>query len=440
MRYNEEQKQFLIKLIKSGKKTRNETANEFNNKFKKNISFKAVKEFAQRQRLRFKEKNIDAWSLKEEQIFIGLWLIDASTKRKLIELPSRSKKSMRRKKENLIISGKISDKIKNEIKEKLTSGTSTSSLAKTYGIEKKYVDEFFKLLNKEMVEFTNLKRWEEKDVDDILDLMEQAQEKIRNLETEQKEANININTKANYIALAFCSDFHLENVNTDLKQLRNDFKIIKETPNFYMGFGGDILDGFLIGPHPNGAREAVVSIKTARMAAGKLFDTIKGKVLWTILGCHDNWEKDAAQYDTCEHIARKLRIPYLGHGGDINLKVNGGVEYFIHARHKYPGGGKLNGTGCCKNILRDVNPKYDLVCVSHNHIAEIKIEDFLGKQRVYVRSGSYKKSDEYSKMLGYVENEFNQQIPVALLNTKTKEMKVVSGISNASSLLKALNK
>ena len=284
------------------------------------------------------------------------------------------------------------------------------------------------------------------DVDAILDHIEDGQRKLRNLDSEQGNADITIKTNSKYVALTFLSDFHLENVNTDIAQLRRDFNTIKNTKDFYMGFGGDLIDNFLVGPHKEGVVEAVIPPKAARLAAGKLFDELKGRILWTIIGCHDAWDRDYADYNLPEHIARKQQIPYLGHGGDVNLTVQNlksktPVLYNIHARHKFQGGsGVSNGTACCKNVLNRIDSKFDIVSIGHNHFAEIKIEHYLGKLRVFIRNGSYKREDRYSKMLGYQANSFNIQIPVVILNTQTKEIKIVSGIESAASTLKALNK
>ena len=433
-----DQKKFVIRSMISGK-TVNECKIKFREKYKRNIHRDTISKVANDKNIKTNKASTDNYSLAEKSVLKGLWLIGTPTWKMTEELKTRGIESMSAKLRRMKMTREISDVLKSEIKDKLESGENFNDLAKQYGIDSKYIKAFSKNVDGDTVEMTNLKKWEDKDVNDILDLMEKAQKTLRNLESEQKEANINIKTKSKYIAISFPSDFHLENVNTDLAQLRKDFQIIRDTPNFYMGFGGDLADNFLVGVHKEGAMESVVPPKASRIAAGKLFDSIRGKVLYTILGCHDSWDKTFAGYDLCEHIARKLGVPYLGHGGDVNLRINN-VEYFLHCRHKYSGGSKINGTGCCKNILRDINPKYDIVVVSHNHISEIKLEHFLGKIRCYVRSGSYKIEDAYSKMLGYTQNEFNQQIPVVILNAETKEMKIVSGIKSASELLRALNR
>ena len=433
------QKNFVIKCLKSGD-NKHSCQTKFTKKFLRRIHVDTIKRIANINNISLNHvPDTENYNINEKAILKGFWLVGTPDLEMKKQLKTRSLMAMKDKIKYMKRDLEINETLREEIREKILNGENIRNISKEYGIAQKYLNEYSRIINEDQVEMTNLKKWENKNADEILDLMQQAQEKLRNLESEQKEANTNIKTKAKYIAISFPSDFHLENINTDLAQLRKDFKIIRETPNFYMGFGGDLIDNWTIGPHKEGIRESVIPPKAARIAAGKLFDTIKGKVLWTIRGCHDSWDRNFADYDLPEHISRKLKVPYLGHGGDINLKINE-IEYYIHARHKYSGGSRQNGTGCCKNILRDIDSKYDLIAVSHNHISEIKLEHFLGKLRCYVRTGSYKTEDDFSKSLGYVSNEFNQQIPVVILNTKNKEMKIASGINNASGLLKALNR
>jgi hypothetical protein len=439
--YPKDQENFLKKIIKSGKYSRKEAMQVFDNKFKRKrkMSIDAIKNFTKTRGLKFPDSAPHAWSEKENKIYEGLWLVGANMKRKLIELPSRGLRSMEKKNARVKANGELNEATRKDIKSLIAAGIAPYKIAKKYGIPKKYIDEFAETVNAELVEFKNLKRWEKQDLDGIFEGLEDMQNKLRNLDSEQTSADVNIKTKSRYIALTVVSDFHLENINTDLGQLRSDFEIIRKTPNLYAGFNGDLIDNFAVGPHKEGVIEGALPPRQARMLAGKLFEHVKDKMLWMVLGCHDAWDKNYADYDLPQHIARKIGVPYLGHGGDINLKVND-IEYFIHSRHKYRGSGGLNnGTNCCKKVLQQIDPKFDIVSISHNHFSEIRLEHYLGKNRCYIRTGSYKREDRFSKMLGFRSNEFNIQIPVVILDTVKKEMKVVSGIDNGAEMLLALN-
>lgn len=437
------EKSYLIKLIKDGN-TKTKCIEMLMSKHGRTISDRNLSRFARIEGLKFQKHIGQEYNKKESDVLKGLWLVSASPDRKSRELKSRRLLSMDRKLRTMKRSGTVNEGMKEKIKKELSKGTSIKQIEKKYSIPRAFVSEFKTGIDESKVEIENLKRWEDSNVEDVLDSMQLTQERMRKLDSQQKNADITITTGSPHVALMFLSDIHLENVNTDLQQLRKDIEIIKNTKDFYVGFGGDLIDNFIVGPHKEGVVEAVIPPKAARIVAGKIFDKLKGRMLWTIIGCHDAWDRDYADYNLPEHIARKLRIPYLGHGGDINLslKRNKGksVLYSIHARHKYRGSGGDNGTACCKNVLRNIDSKFDIVAISHNHFAEIKIEHFLRKPRVFVRTGSYKMEDRYSNMLGFEKNDFDSKIPVVILNTETKEMKVVSGVKNAADMLKALNR
>ncbi len=442
--FTKDQSDFLKKLIDSGDKSRHECIEEFNKKFPdRNFSDRGLRHFQTLNKLNFKQIQPDAWSENEEAVLKGLWLIDASVKRRIIEIPNRGAKAMRSKLNSMKLVDKVNESMRKQIEGEIKQGVSLNKISKEHKIDIKFLKEFVSKVKETTVEFENLSRWENADTDDIWETLIAKQKNLKKLDSEQEFADIKINSNAKYIALTIFSDFHLENKNTDLEQLRDDFNTVKDTPNFFAGFNGDLIDNFTAGPHPEGVLESILPPKEARMLAGKLFEALnqkEKKMLWMVLGCHDAWDKDHSDYDLPQHIARKLGIYYLGAGGDINLKVND-IVYYIHSRHKYRGSsGLVNGTACCKKIVNELDSKFDIVAVSHNHIAEIKSEFFLGKQRCWIRTGSYKREDRYSKRMGYRGNEYNIQIPVVILNTEKKEMKIVNGISNAADLLKALNK
>jgi len=438
------EKSYLIKLIKEGK-TRTRCNEMLMAKFGRTISERNLSRFRAINNLHFKKfVQESSYSPKEISIIKGLFLIEASSQRRSKDLPNRGCISMRDKMKRLKYDGAMGEDLRNAVKADVLKGKSVKSMEKKHGIPAKYISEFKKGVDESKVEIDNLKRWEDADIDNALDQIEKSQQALRNLESDQSIANLSISTSSKYIALMFLSDIHLENVNTDTPQLRRDIEIVKNTKDFYVGFGGDLIDNFMVGPHKEGAIEAVMPPKAARLVAGKFLEKLRGKLLWTIIGCHDAWDRDYADYNLPEHIARKQGIPYLGHGGDINLTLKNGknkpVLYEIHARHKYKGSSAQDGTAVCKNVLRSIDPKFDIVAISHNHFAQIKIEDFLRKQRVFVRTGSYKKEDRFSKKMGFENSEFNAKIPVVILNTQTKEMMVQSGVKAAATLINSLNK
>jgi len=443
------EKEFIDKNLKIGK-SQAEIMSLFFERFKKIVSREPIRKRAISIGHLFSTAAKNGYTEEENMILRGAILLGQTITQVAKLMKKRSISGIKTKISSMKASGALGENVKEAIKKDIKKGGKDRAIAKKYKLSEVSVREFREKTTADTskVEHDNLKRWEAADIEKVMDQIENTQESLLRLDSEQSEANINITTKNKHVALMFLSDIHLENVNTDLAALRNDIGIIKSTPDFYVGFGGDLIDNFIVGPHKEGVIEAVIPPKAARIVAGKLFDRLKGRMLWTIIGCHDAWDRDYADYNLPEHIARKMKIPYLGHGGDINIKLTktgkkkktDDVTYQIHARHKYRGSGGDNGTGCCKNVLRNIDSKYDIVAISHNHFAEIKIENFLRKNRVFVRTGSYKKEDRYSRMLGFEKNDHDSKIPVVILNTETHEMRVVQGVRTAADTLKALNR
>jgi hypothetical protein len=437
--YNKNQSDFIIAKIKQGLSHQNITL-AFRQEFNRLVSCNTIRRYSNSIGFKSDWKDRNGYTNEELSILKGTLLMGSIAKESLKSIKNRTLQAVKTKLRHLRASGAVGEVVKKKIENDVKRGVSVKDISKKYSIDRNSVTKFAENINKTTVKFKNLKRWAKIDVDSLFDIVIEKQKKLRSMDSEQQSADIQIKTKAKYIALTVFSDFHLENINTDLEQLRQDFKIVKDTPNFFSGFNGDLIDNFAAGPHKEGVIESALPPREARMLAGRLFDSLKDKMLWMVLGCHDAWDKDNADYDLPQHIARKIMVPYLGAGGDINLKINN-ISYDIHSRHKYRGSsGMVNGTGCCKKILTEIDPKFDIVAVSHNHFSEIKTEFYLGKQRAYIRTGSYKREDRYSKRLGFRANDFNIQIPVIILNTEKKEMKIVNGINNASEMLKALNK
>jgi hypothetical protein len=94
-----------------------------------------------------------------------------------------------------------------------------------------------------------------------------------------------------------------------------------------------------------------------------------------------------------------------------------------------------NGTACCKRVLTDIDSKYDIVAISHNHFAEIKLEYYLKKQRCFIRTGSYKLEDRFSKQMGY-EGSLMDVFKGSVDNVEPRISDIrVTGMNLASKLL-----
>jgi len=327
--------------------------------------------------------------------------------------------------------------------EDLTKGIDAVDIGKKYNLTQKEFDMFRKTASTASSIYNSSEKWTAKDGDKILDILEKAKDVFQSTDSRQEDSLVRIKTNSDYIAIVFGGDLHIESAATDLKQLRKDFELISKTDNVYFSFGGDICDNYIPGgKHGDGANERLIPIKMARIAAGRLFEILGPKVLWLALGCHDNWSIAIDDYNLVEHMSRKLDAVYLGHGGTVNLQFldqRGDLQkrYRTRIMHRF-GGGSLHPLSACKNYLMRQDPSIDICAIGHNHVNAIGTEDYGGRKRVYLRTGSYKSIDRYAASLN-IKKQKDHKAPILILGTREHFMQPVSDIQRGVKILKALN-
>jgi len=248
--------------------------------------------------------------------------------------------------------------------------------------------------------FKQTKDFTKKDGDRILDAMENNSDVLKDLDLKEDEVNITISTDLDYIAIVMSSDWHLGSMHTNVGQLRKDVTLMSQTEGLYVGFLGDSYDGFICGgPHLGGINEAVIPVRAQRMAAIRLFEELQenNKVLFATNSCHNNWAKVIADYDSQEDFCRKLKIPYLGHGADVNLKFVDkktklpGKTWKIHAGHKFGrgSGSKTNPFLLNQRYLTQEDKTPDVVAFGHYHINASGIFNIYKKPVAFLRCGIF---------------------------------------------------
>lgn len=272
--------------------------------------------------------------------------------------------------------------------------------------------------------------------DDVLDAIQNITESMSPMKETPREIYKHIKTDMNWIALVASGDWHIGNINVNFKALREDIDTVANTKGMYYVFVGDGTDNFTATSIPNGMHEQIISPRGARIAMGRLFKKISHKMIAAIMGCHDAFTVKTADFNILEYLTENLQIPYLGNGGTINIIVND-VTYRIAARHKYRFQSSINLSHTCRQYVRHADPYADIVAIGHNHESYIGQEDIFQKPRVFIRTGGYKPTDRFAESLGYEQQDC--WIPVVLLNTQKKEMRMASSIQEAVQTLESLN-
>lgn len=152
--------------------------------------------------------------------------------------------------------------------------------------------------------------------------------------------------------------------------------------------------------------------------------------------CHDDWDKKLGDRDFISELCRVTDSVNLWHGGMLNINI-GKQTYNIFARHKYKNESGLNTTNAQRNMLNDVGP-CDVAALGHKHFPDLQMLDRMNKKVVYLRSGSYKKYDEFGqKLAGY---SGKTSVPCVILYPDTHKVLPFQELEDAIIHLNAIRK
>jgi len=230
--------------------------------------------------------------------------------------------------------------------------------------------------------------------------------------------DIEIKTKHN-ILLIPTADWHIGAKWVWYDRLENDIDFIRDTVNVYTGLNGDFCDNINSSPFRSKAREQTLTVQQQKAFAETYIKQLKGKALWFLNGCHDEWSHDSDGFDLAQYLAAKEQFGYyMGHNGWIRLKV-GNVTYKLFVTHNTINNSRINeGHGLKWVCMRGGG--FDIGIQAHKHTPHV--EDFIlrKKRRYLLTCGSYKGPDRYGSKKGY--SPLKLEIPGIILNPDEKEV------------------
>lgn len=249
------------------------------------------------------------------------------------------------------------------------------------------------------VTFEDAKEPTPEDVDDFYETLKKLNAATLKLEKKQTQTTIHIEDDKP-VGIAFWGDWHLGGKGVDYDQFDKDEELIGSTDGLYVVGMGDYKENASALVHQAATQENLVATDMQDKIVMRKFECTADKHLVTIRGCHDDWDKRNANKDFVQALCDITGAINLWHGGIINLIVNN-VEYRIGARHKYKYESSLNTTNSQRNFVNNYGP-CDVVAIAHKHFCEVEHTQRMGSNVIYLRSGSYKRYDEYGqKLAGY---------------------------------------
>ena len=234
---------------------------------------------------------------------------------------------------------------------------------------------------------------------EFLDELVKFQEKVKQFDGHYDEINLQPFDKP-YITIINWGDWHLGAKECDYKKFREDFEIIKNTPNLYVVMNGDMIDNSIENTHKGTRFEQIITPKIAKELVKQFTEDLKGKWLAIVSGDHDSWSFITDDFQPAEYFARHGKAPYFHWGGILNLKVLN-IPYKIVVRHRYYGISRKNTANSHENLWRDTDADIVMLAHTHRNMASQEIVPEKGRLKVFLNSGSYKIWDNYHHKHGF---------------------------------------
>lgn len=242
------------------------------------------------------------------------------------------------------------------------------------------------------------------DYDAYFEKLIEADELERKLGTTVSELAVDLGDAP--VALAFLSDTHIGAGGVEYRRLQDDLALLRDTEGLYGIFNGDVIENTKT--HTKSASalySALVSKPRHQLEwAKRLFAIADGKWLAWTQGNHDAFDYRAAGVDRIPDLAESLRVPYFSEkGGTIRVTV-GGVEYVLVVKHQYQGQSKISKSNSARRLWDEWPNAWDnadVVALAHLHEPDQHVTLRRGRDVHWLRSGTYKTTDEWAENQGY---------------------------------------
>lgn len=205
------------------------------------------------------------------------------------------------------------------------------------------------------------------------------------------------------VALTFVSDQHIEpNGLCDLRRMRADAELIRDTPGVFCMLGGDGVNNHI--KH----RAAILLTQSTPDDAWMLYDhyldLLEPKIVAAISGNHDLWTHEAAGVDMVRRLAESRRLFYAPNHVYITVKV-GGQQYVVAMRHQYRYGSSFNMGHTIHRWYDMGDQPFDVGVVCHEHEAWVGTFKRHGRNVWGARPGSYQVTSGYAGQYGFNDSD-----------------------------------
>jgi hypothetical protein len=272
-------------------------------------------------------------------------------------------------------------------------------------------------------------------VKDYFQALKNINNAVDELDTKQTNATLQIDDDKP-IAVAFWGDWHIGAKGVDYNRLDYDSFLINQTDGLYLIGMGDYKDNANALIHANAVQEGIAQSDMQDLLVKDILCRHDEQLIALIRGCHDDWDKRLSNKDFIQMLCDETDSINLWHGGMVNIKI-GNQNYKIGARHKYKWESGLNTTNSQRNFINDWGI-CDVVCFAHKHFPDLQHTKRMGRDTVYMRSGSYKVYDEFGQKLAGYEGQHG--VPCIILYPNKHEIVPFKSLERGIEYLNVLRK
>lgn len=272
--------------------------------------------------------------------------------------------------------------------------------------------------------------YDEKSVDELWNSIENYQE-MHNGQNKECEL-VEVHYDDDYVVIAFLADIHVGSESTEMKLLRYHIDEIRKRKNLLLALCGDYADNFITFAQ----NQQLIPPSDQHRLVEFILNSIKDKTIGCIRGNHEERTKKVADVDLIEMMCTQLGIPYMGANAWIKITVKD-IEYKIHMAHDYRYKSSLNLTHTVKRMF-EKEGEFDIGLVAHEHVGDIEQTEVWGKQRIFIRPGTYMIRNRWALNKSY--NGSNICVPCVLLFGDRKQMISFYNIEDALKILDLLQK
>lgn len=237
--------------------------------------------------------------------------------------------------------------------------------------------------------------------------------------------------------IVFFGDQHIGGVDTFYDRIEAEVKKIVETPNTYVIFMGDTVDGYFWGGESQ--YEQIEQVPEQYQYVDGMMNLLgeKGKIIGGILGDH-SWTNQKGGFKQLREAMKRHKCFYSHGVTYITINI-GDAKYFVTAAHRLLGNSQYNFNHPQSRAMRFGGAiGSDIIVSGHTHkkqISQIPVDKFGGETQVVhlISLGAYKASDSYGRKLG-----FNKLTPEGMFGCACKLSKDNKKIVTHYDILEAL--